>query len=237
MSRMLVWFSCGAASACAAKLASEMFPDCLIMHCDTLSTEHPDNARFLVDVESWCGKKIQSLKSDRYKDTWEVFEKRRYLSGPSGALCTTEMKKMPRREFQVPDDIHVFGFTADEEKRIKRFEEQNWEQCLWILRDHGITKQDCYRMVHAAGIELPAMYKLGYRNNNCIGCVKGKKGYWNKIRRDFPAVFERMAKQERVIGAACCGKGQFLDELPIDAGRYEEEDIECGPVCSSGEPE
>ncbi len=55
-------------------------------------------------------------------------------------------------------------------------------------------------MIERAGIELPAMYKLGYRNNNCIGCPKGGMGYWNKIRVDFPEVFERMAALQRELG-------------------------------------
>ncbi len=37
------------------------------------------------------------------------------------------------------------------------------------------------------------MYDLGYPNNNCIGCVKGGMGYWNKIRKDFPEVFQKRA--------------------------------------------
>jgi hypothetical protein len=54
--------------------------------------------------------------------------------------------------------------------------------------------------------------------------VKGGKGYWNKIRTDFPAVFAARAKLEREVGASCI-KGVFLDELPPDAGRHE------GPIC------
>jgi hypothetical protein len=85
--------------------------------------------------------------------------------------------------------------------------------------------------------------RLGYRNNNCIGCVKGQSGYWNKIRRDFPAIFWKMARTERQLNAAICKKegvtnGKrwrkrvFLDELPPDAGKYiEEPDIECGVLC------
>lgn len=86
-------------------------------------------------------------------------------------------------------------------------------------------------MILAGGIEPPAMYRLGYKNNNCIGCVKGRAGYWNKIRRDFPAAFERMAKQERKMGARILDV--YLDELPPGSGKYESEfELECGPVCS-----
>lgn len=31
-------------------------------------------------------------------------------------------------------------------------------------------------MVLRAGIELPLMYRMGYDNANCIGCVKGGEG-------------------------------------------------------------
>ena len=98
-------------------------------------------------------------------------------------------------------------------------------------------------MVREAGIELPMMYRLGYKNNNCIGCVKGQAGYWNKIRIDFPEVYARMAAQERKMDVAINkryeGKTRirvFLDELPPDAGRYEvEPDIECGVLCVTGQ--
>ena len=86
-------------------------------------------------------------------------------------------------------------------------------------------------MLLQAGIELPAMYRLGYRNNNCIGCVKGGLGYWNKIRRDFPDAFRKMSQFERQIGARI--NPVYLDELDPRRGRYESElEIECGPVCN-----
>ena len=94
-------------------------------------------------------------------------------------------------------------------------------------------------MVAKAGIELPALYKLGYVNNNCIGCVKGQAGYWNQIRRDFPDVFERMAQVEETLGRTInvsriggVRKRISLRELDPNAGNYEAEpNIECGIAC------
>lgn len=90
-------------------------------------------------------------------------------------------------------------------------------------------------MLWKAGIEIPAMYKMGYNNNNCIGCVKGGMGYWNKIRKDFPEVFARMAQIEREVGATCL-KDQsgkiFLDELSPNRGEMPEEIIpDCSLIC------
>lgn len=97
-------------------------------------------------------------------------------------------------------------------------------------------------MLASAGIEIPMMYKLGYHNNNCLGCCKGGMGYWNKVRVDFPEVFERMAKLERDIGASClkekdkeAGKTKrlFLDELDPNRGRQEAPIAqECGILCA-----
>ncbi len=40
MSRIVVWFSCGAASAVAAKLAVEKYNNVMVVYCDT-GGEHP----------------------------------------------------------------------------------------------------------------------------------------------------------------------------------------------------
>lgn len=244
MSRVLVWFSCGAASAVAAKLAVAKYGDrCVVAYCDT-GSEHQDNKRFLVDVSKWIGKEVTVLKSKKYQDIWEVFLKTKYLVGIGGARCTTELKKNLRTEFQDLDDIQIFGYTRDERKRADRFENNNPElKTEWILIDNDLDKTDCMAIIDRAGITLPKMYLLGYRNNNCIGCVKGQQGYWNKIRVDFPEVFERMAKTERKLNVAINkryeGKKRirvFLDELDPSVGKYEsEQDISCGLSCNAAE--
>ena len=243
MSRVLAWFSCGDASAVAAKLAVEKYGErCEVLYCDTFAFEHPDNRRFFNDVQAWLGCEIKVLKSDEYADIWDVFERTRFLRDvkTSGARCTTELKKNVRKAYQHPDDIHIFGYTSEEimplcrdpkKDRVARFGRENPELFAeFPLVEAGLSKADCHRCIREAGIELPAMYRLGYHNNNCIGCVKGKKGYWNKIRRDFPEAFNRMAVMERTLNFSLCGV--FLDELPSDAGRYKDEpDIECGVLC------
>lgn len=242
MARYIVWFSCGAASAVAAKVAIEQYgtDHVYIVYCDTSASEHSDNVRFLADVEEWIGKKVTIIRSTRYQNIDDVFEKTRYMAGPQGARCTVEMKKVPRHVFQFPDDAHVFGFTADEAKRVTNFTQRNPELDLaWVLLDAGITKQMCYAELTAAGIDLPKMYLLGYRNNNCIGCVKvTSPGYWDKVAADFPGVFAKRAEQSRRLGVRLTRvKGQrvFLDELSLGKGlyRYRRENISCGPECGT----
>lgn len=67
--RVLAWFSCGDASAVAAKLAVEKHGDaCEVLYCDTFAYEHPDNRRFFADVEKWLGRQIEVIRSDEYRD-------------------------------------------------------------------------------------------------------------------------------------------------------------------------
>ncbi len=253
MTRVVSWFSCGAASAVATKLAlAEADParEFVIAYCE-VKEEHPDNMRFLRDCEQWFGQEVVILGNDKYgRSAYEVFRKTRFLKGPTGARCTGELKKKVRAGFQRVDDVLVFGYTVEEQHRLDRFIRGNAEgQKMWpILIEKGLTHADCLGLVERAGITLPTMYLLGYRNNNCIGCVKGEAGYWNKIRVDFPEVFEEMSQIEQELGRTVCkrewtdkkGKRQIermsLSELPEDLGDYPNEAaIECSLFCQMAE--
>ena len=84
MTRTISWFSCGAASAVATKLALNEDPDTIVAYCE-VKEEHPDNKRFIKSCEKWFGKEILIMGNDKYKRSIdEVFTKRkvpRYLRG------------------------------------------------------------------------------------------------------------------------------------------------------------
>lgn len=243
MVRRLVWFSCGAASAVAAKLTLQNYDNVHIAYCDT-GSEHEDNKRFLADCEQWFKAKIHIYKSEQFNNIYEVFDKRKYIVGIAGAPCTTELKKKVRQRIEnLETDIQVFGYTIDEIKRVDKFKKNNPEINIETpLIDRQLTKSDVLALLLKANIDLPVMYKLGYRNNNCIGCVKGQAGYWNKIRRDFPDVFKKTAEYERKYNVAInkrYEKGKrirvFLDELDPNAGNYKSEEISCSLFCADTE--
>jgi len=240
--RVIAWFSCGAASAYATKLSIEKYGDTVeVAYCDTLRYEHPDNVRFIKDCEKWFGRDVKLLRSEKYSDIYDVFDKTGWLIGPAGARCTTELKKLVRRKYQRDGDLHIFGLTSEETHRVGRITVGEPDlSCEYPLIDLGKTKRNCLEALYLAGIEIPEMYRLGYKNNNCIGCVKGQQGYWNKIRVDFPDAFAKMAAQERKMNVAINkryeGKERikiFLDELDPAAGSGQQEsDIECGILCT-----
>lgn len=239
--RMICWFSCGAPSACAAKEAIRKHGDeyeVLVVNCDTRPSEHMDNYRFSREVEEWIGQPIIYIKSDKYQTVDEVFEKTKYMAGVKGARCTTELKKLPRMAFAKPDDVHVFGFTIDEIKRTQEFKARNPDLILkWVLIESWMSRRDCLDAIQRAGIKLPSMYKLGYDNNNCPGCVKASSPwYWSNIRKHFPDVFHRRCEQSRKLGVRLVEITHhnriFLDELPMaEFPKNGKENLSCGPEC------
>lgn len=220
--RTLSWFSAGAASAVATRLALREDPEALVVYCET-GAEHPDNERFIGDCVRWFNQPVVRLKSKIYADTWAVFEKERYLSGVRGAKCTTVLKKAPRIAFQGPYDRHIFGYTADgaDQKRFRAFKDNFPELNVRApLIEQGLTKANVLALIKGAGIELPTMYKLGFHNNNCIPCVKASSpNYWALVRREFPAEFERMAKLSRELKVRLTiikKERRYIDEIPAD---------------------
>lgn len=238
-----VWFSCGAASAVAAKLTIDKYGD----RCDVRVVNNPvieedeDNRRFLADVEKWLGVDIETAVNPKYPScsAVDVWEKRRFMSGPQGAPCTIELKKMARRHWEEENnpDWHVLGFTVDEKKRHETFKLGERENSLPVLIDEGLSKGDCFDIIKKAGIKLPLIYYMGYPNANCIGCVKATSPtYWNHVRKAHPDVFSERARQSRDIGARLVrvkGERLFLDELNPKAkgASMKTMDIECGIFC------
>ena len=235
--RRVSWFSCGAASAVATKLSS---PD-VIAYCE-VGSEHHDNKRFMDDCSVWFEKDITLLKNPKFKDTWDVWEKRRYISGIGGAPCTMELKVAPRLAFQEPDDIHIFGYTADSSdvKRANSLTE-NWPEltCKFPLIERGLTKAACMAIVEDAGLQLPEIYSFGFPNANCVPCCKATSpDYWAMVRKHFPDEFNRMAELSRELGARLArvnGERVFIDEVPKDQKLTKPLAPDCDFLCALAE--
>jgi len=242
-SNIVVWFSNGAASAIAWKETVRRYGS----QCNVIAVNNPvaeedaDNERFARDVAEWVGQPLIRYKNPKWPEASAefVWAKRKGMSFPNGAPCTVELKKKARESFERENhvDWHVLGFTSDEKKRSDRFMLTERENVLPVLIEADISKLECFELIAAAGIALPAVYLRGYPNANCIGCVKATSPtYWNHVRRADPDVFVRRAVQSRALGVRLVRvKGQrlFLDELPADAiGRPMKNLVfECGIFC------
>jgi len=244
--RIVCQFSCGAASAVATRLMLAEHGDrCEIINA-YIENEHPDNRRFLADCECWFGRKVTVLRDEKYgANIITVFRKKRFMASHHGAPCSRELKRNLLDAWKKPDDVMVLGFTAEERHRFEDFCERNQERTVLApLIEAGLGKEDCKAMIERAGIQLPLMYRLGYDNANCIGCVKGGQGYWRAIKEDFPAEFEELAIAQDEIGPGAhflrnhkTGERISLRDIPSGPARRNEALPSCSFFCEIAEQE
>jgi len=239
---IVVWFSCGAASAVAAKLTVEKYGEIhnVLIVNNPIKEEDSDNIRFKNDIEKWIGQPIIEAKNKDYPNASivEIFEKRKYMSGVAGAPCTMLLKKEARYQFELNHEIdwHVLGFTVDEKHRHDRFVKGERANTIPVLIDAGYTKTMCFDELVMAGIKLPAAYD-NFANANCDGCVKASSPtYWNLVRKLKPDVFKSRSEQSRRFGVKLVkykGERIFLDDLPVDAKGGEIQTYDCGIFCDT----
>lgn len=206
-----------------------------------IKEEHPDNRRFLADCQEWFQHPIVVRQDMLYSaSTLELFRKKRFLAnGMYGAPCSKALKRDVLDVESFHDDVFVLGYTIEEEKRVGRFmDANNGRKIICPLVDRKLTKAACLSIIQRAGIVLPLLYRMGYNNANCIGCVKGGEGYFNKVRRDFPERFYQIADIQESIGPGAylfrnrqTGERYSLRDLPPDAGRHKEPDMSCDAFC------
>ncbi len=241
--RVVSRFSCGAASAVATKLAIERHGNAVHIINAFIADEHVDNRRFLADCERWFGREIVVLRDEKYAaSVVNVWRQRRFIASRRGAPCSGALKRDVLDAYSKPGDLMVLGYTADprDAERFDRFIDANASVRAWApLIDSGITHRECLERVARAGLTLPLMYRLGYKNANCKKCPRGGMGYWNRIRVDFPEDFEETARVQDLLGPGSyffrdrkTGTRISLRTLDPNAGRFDEEPaVECGALC------
>lgn len=228
------WISAGVSSFIAGYLERDTIDKFIYID---IADQHPDSIRFINDCERVLGKKIERLQSP-YESVENAIRAAGVIGNARNGFypCTNWLKKRIRKEWEYAhreyDITYVWGMDCDEKRRAEALAETmiEFNHCFPLI-ERDITKQEAHGMCERLGISRPAMYDMGYNNNNCIGCVKGGMGYWNKIRTDFPEVFEGRSKLEREIGSSIL-KECYLDELDPNRGRMSDEiPIDCNIMC------
>ncbi|MBR4608234.1 MAG: phosphoadenosine phosphosulfate reductase [Lachnospiraceae bacterium] len=218
--KKVVWMS-GGVSSFIAGLLSQDVDEWIYIH---VADQHEDTLRFIEDCEQFLSRKITILKSDKFSCVQDVVRTRNFLNGPHGAPCTSCLKRSVRLDWekQFPDTkfTYVWGYDLAEKARADRMRESDKGKYVheFPLIDRGLSKQDCHAILRLTGIERPLLYRLGFPNNNCIGCLKSGQFTWGLVRKYFPEKFAERARLEREQGHSCL-KNMFLDELPENSGR------------------
>ena len=226
------WISAGVSSFIAGYLCKDEIDKFIYIDIDD---QEKDTMRFIKDCEKALGKHIEILKSE-YGCVENAILSAGVIKLQGGfAPCTNYLKKRVRKQWEDEhrnEDITYFwGMDVNEVNRAERLKESmpQFEHRFPLIENH-MTKESSHGLLQELGIKRPKMYDLGYPNNNCVGCIKGGMGYWNKIRKDFPDVFESRCKLERRIGHSIL-KECYLDELDENRGTNKEVFPECDIFC------
>lgn len=208
-----------------------------------IDDQHPDSMRFIRDCEAAVGKEIRILRSKEYRSVEDcVRAYGGFRDARNGfAPCTNWLKKRVRKEWEQEnssyDLTYVWGFDMQEKNRAEKIVEANPQaKHEFPLIEQNLSKEEVHGLFDRNfSFPRPVMYDMGYPNNNCIGCIKGGMGYWNRIRKDFPEVFESRAKLEKAVGHSMLKDKNgpvYLDELDSDRGDMNTEIFpECGIMC------
>lgn len=202
---VIAWWSGGADSAITCWLCLKHFGKACVrvVFIDT-KNEDWDTYRFKVDCEKWWGIKIETISSNKWDSIQDVWEHYLSLNVATGAICSSELKRAVRQDFQMRNDFsyQAFGFDIEEgERAINMREHYPDSRPIFPLFYEILKKGQSIKILQKHGIDPPRTYKMGYTNNNCFqtGCVKGGIGYWQKIGRDDPAKYNKMAAVEHFI--------------------------------------
>lgn len=203
---IICWWSGGITSAVACKLAINLYgvDNCKVIFIDT-KNEDEDTYRFKDDCEKWYNTKISTITAvgTKYKNIENVWKKYKSLNVAHGAICSSELKRRVREDWEKTNKWkhQVFGFEFDK-KEFNRAKSMVLNHAhtnpIFPLLMFGYNKEDCLSLINGAGLTPPRAYSWGFKNNNCLktGCVQGGIGYWKKMENVFPDKFKKMAEME-----------------------------------------
>jgi hypothetical protein len=208
---IICWWPGGITSAVACNIAINLYGKdrCRVILIDT-HNEHEDTYRFKKDCEKWYGKEIETISAigDTYESIEEVWIRNKSLNTAGGAVCSDRLKRKVREKWERRNEYEaqVFGFefSTNEFKRATSMRLNNEKiNPIFPLLMFGLDKKACLSIVEKAGIKIPEAYNLGFHNNNCLGkfggCVQGGIGYWKKIQKERPDLFEKRAELEHKL--------------------------------------
>lgn len=152
--------------------------------------EHPDNYRFLADVQYALGSRLVKLTNDG-STIWDVMIKERFLANTRIDSCSKFLKREPIRKWvegnASPGATLYLGIDWTEIHRLDRTRSR-WAEFGGIQVASPMaeppykTRYDARDWLAAEGIAEPALYAMGFGHANCGGgCVKAGIGQFKRL--------------------------------------------------------
>ena len=240
---IVVGHSGGVTSAWALGWALREYPrnEVVALFHDTKS-EDADTYRFLYEIAAKLGIHVTEQSDGRSVE--EVEDDEGALANNRMAFCSRILKAEQRDIFfdrlrvqGIFDITNVLGFSAIEWERVQRataWAEQAGYKVRFPVKENSVTKQQCADWCVNIGVRPPRMY-LWSEHANCVGCRRGGKAYWLKVKENRPDVFLQNIQREKSFGHTFL-KDTTLEQLAITGLKRavkQREGINIGP-CECG---
>jgi 3'-phosphoadenosine 5'-phosphosulfate sulfotransferase (PAPS reductase)/FAD synthetase len=200
----------------------------LVLYFNDTHWEHEDLYRFLDDLEDFLCYPI-TIDSDG-RDPEQLFYDEKILGSNMVPVCSRKLKGEMLQKYVERGDIVYFGIDETEFHRAGRINMIYTGFGVWSkfpLIEQKITKEQVKEKINEIGIEIPVMYKMGFKHNNCSGgCVRQGKASWKLLLETMPDVYAERERLEREFSEKAGKKCTFLKGVSLQQVR---EAIEMQP--------
>jgi len=193
--RHILSLSGGKDSTALAVFMKDKIPEMEYAFCDT-GSELQETYEYLDKVESFLGKKVIRLNSDRPFDQWlEIYSG--YLPSPRSRWCTKDMKIIPFERFVGDDTVYSYiGIRADENREGYISNKPNITP-VYPFKEAGITIKDVNEILQKSGLGLPKYYEWRSRSG-CYFCFFQRRSEWVGLLEKHPDLFYKAKAYEKV---------------------------------------
>jgi 3'-phosphoadenosine 5'-phosphosulfate sulfotransferase (PAPS reductase)/FAD synthetase len=181
--------------------------------CDT-HKELPETYDYLAKIEAYLGRPIVRLSSglgDRGFDHHLTLY-RGFLPSAQVRWCTRALKIEPFEDYVGDEPARLYvGIRADEHREGYISTKPNIK-AVFPFKEHGITKQDVFRILDDSGVGLPDYYEWRTRSG-CYFCFFQRKSEWVGLYEEHPDLFELAQTYEKPDEGYTWQNGESLQQM------------------------
>lgn len=194
--RHVLGVSGGKDSAALAVYLRDRIPQMEYFFCDT-GAELKETYAYLDKLETYLGKPIARLNSGRTFEHWmEVY--RGTLPSPQMRWCTKNMKLKPLEAWLGDDAAYSYVAIRADENREGYISTKENLTSVFPFRDEGVDLEGVMKILHNAGLGLPAYYEWRSRSG-CYFCFFQRKAEWVRLAERHPEDFQKAVDIEKKI--------------------------------------
>jgi len=168
--------------------------------------EDEDTYRFIDQAAKQLGAELIKVVDGR--NIWEVFKDQRFLGNSRVAPCSHHLKQKPAKKWihenTTPGDAVIYvGIDWTETHRLAAVQRgyAPWLVDAPLTQEPYLTKEQLIEWASSEGLDIPKLYKLGFKHNNCGGgCVRAGQAQFKHLLDTMPdryAVWEEQEEKMR----------------------------------------